>query len=389
MKEDSVMKNGKLTALVLAVVSCAVIAGAAKLKAAAASGSVSTGNFAADEGRVAFYDSDVIYLKNEINMLQSEIDYSMLDTGASDYTLNASTGSRRSLLHSHGTINYDSGKVLISANDLVNFADGIDKLEKDYRGMVTAALNKIGTYFDPEGNAGHAAADGTGSVLPSCEQLMAGLLRSQSVDHLAAAPVTSDNITAGAAAWVNGRCIIGNGADNERAYQRGREDGGTGDGDGVDIQYTYHEHVTADGQSGWDDSHVFTGLDSPGGCFTAGGHEHSSECPVSEPIMDRISYHDYTDGCGWHSWEDEVACQHQCRGCGEIHRHSAKKSEYNGSIPDANPCYLATLHRHYACGNLPVNTWAVGCGRQAGQIESATIYIYGKSSAGEQTSREE
>ena len=379
MKGDWIMKYKKFTALVLAAVSCAVIAGAAELKAAAASGSVSTGNFDADEGRVAFYDSDILYLKNEINLLQTETGDCVLNLNVSDYATDASIGSRRGLLRSRSTINYGSGKVVISANDLVNVADGIDKLEKDYRGIVTAALNNIGTYFDSDGNVGHAAADGAGSVLPSCEQLMAGLLKSQSVDHLAAAPVTADNITAGAAAWVNGQCIIGNGADNERAYQLGREDGVTGEGGGVDIQYTCHEHVTADGQSGWDDSHVFTGLDSPGGCFTAGGHEHSSECPVSEPVMILISFHDYTDGCGWHAWMDEVACQHQCLFCGEIHRHTVKKSEYNGSIPNADPCILTFLHRHYACGNLPVNTWAVGCGKQAGQIETATIYLYDQS----------
>ncbi|MCH5259305.1 MAG: hypothetical protein J1F18_06095 [Lachnospiraceae bacterium] len=368
------MKSSKLTVLILAVASCAIVAGAAELKAAAA-GNVSAGNLDAAGGRVVFHESDITYLKNEINLLQSETDYSILNMGSSDHVLNASAGSRRNLLHSRGTINYADGRVVIGSTDLWNLADGIDKLEKDYREMTTAALNSIGTYFDADGNAGHVAADGTDYVPSSCEQLMAGLLRSQSVDHLTAAPVTSDNITAGAAAWVNGQCIIGNGADNARAYQRGREDGQAGNGDDVGIQYTCHEHVTDDGQSGWKDNHVFSGRVSPGGCFTSGRHKHVDTCPISEVNMVLISYHDYTDGCDWHHWADEVKCQHRCTGCGEMHLHEAKKSEFNGSIPGMIPCDVIDQHKHYACKDLPVNTWAVGCGRKAGQVESATIHI--------------
>ena len=368
------MKSRKLTVLILAVASCAIVAGAAELKAAAA-GNVSAGNFDAAGGRVVFCESDITYLKNEINLLQSEMDYSILNMGSSDHVSNVSAGSRRNLLHSRGTINYGDGRVVIGSSDLLNLADGIDRLEKDYRKMTTAALNSIGTYFDADGNAGRAAAEGMGYVPSSCEQLMAGLLRSQSVDHLAAAPVTSDNITAGAAAWVNGQCIIGNGADNERAYQRGREDGRAGNGDDVGIQYTCHEHVTDDGQSGWKDNHVFSGLVSPGGCFTSGRHKHVNTCPVSEVYMNLLSYHDYTDGCDWHHWADEVKCQHQCTGCGEIHMHVAKQSEFGGYIPGMTPCDVIDQHKHYACGDSPVNTWAVGCGRKAGQVESATIHI--------------
>ena len=372
MRGGLIMKNRKFTALILAVVSCVVMAGAVGLKAAA-SGNVSTGNIAAGEGRVAFHESDITYLKNEINLLQSEIDYSILNMGSSNRALNPSVSSIRSLLRSHGTINYDGGKVVIGSADLFGLADSIGALDRDYREMTTAALNNIGTYFDADGNVGHVVADDADYAAPSGNGLMDGLLQSQSVDHLAAAPVTADNMTAGTAAWVNGQCIIGNGADNERAYQRGREDGRTGNGEGIDIQRTCHEHVIAGGQSGWSDTHVFSGLSSPGGCFTAGYHEHSSDCLADGPIMMRISYHDYTDGCDWHPWRDEVACQHQCVGCGEVHRHTAVKSEHNGDIPTADPCIMEPLHMHYVCGDSPANTWAVGCGRQAGQVETVTI----------------
>lgn len=40
---------------------------------------------------------------------------------------------------------------------------------------------------------------------------------------------TEDNLSAGKAAWVDGRLLLGNGADNEKAYQKGCEDGEKGD----------------------------------------------------------------------------------------------------------------------------------------------------------------
>ena len=39
---------------------------------------------------------------------------------------------------------------------------------------------------------------------------------------------SEDNLSAGKAAWVNGRLILGNGADNERAYRQGLTDGAQG-----------------------------------------------------------------------------------------------------------------------------------------------------------------
>lgn len=39
---------------------------------------------------------------------------------------------------------------------------------------------------------------------------------------------TEDNLSAGKAAWVDGRLLLGNGADNDRAYRRGLEDGEKG-----------------------------------------------------------------------------------------------------------------------------------------------------------------
>lgn len=366
------MKNRKFLALTLAVVSCAVMAGAAELKAEATSGNVSAGNFAADEGRVAFYESDIHYVKNEIGLLQSEIDYSVLNTGSSAHVLNASAGSRKNMLHSRGTVNYDSGKVVISATDLVNFADGIDRLEEDYRKTTTAALNNMGTYFDTDGNASHTAIDGAGYVPSSCAQLAAGILQSQSVDHPAVSPVTADNITAGAAAWVNGQCIVGNGADNDRSYQRGREDGSAGSDGDVDIRYTYHTHVDGNGDGPIEDDSVVYTADDPGGCYREAGHTHNKteECPAgSQYTMQLDSYTEYGDNtCGvrWY-----------CRICHEV----TKTGRYTvGESP--HPTTVDCPNKHYTCGS-PVNTWVIGCGKSAGQIESATIVIRGNSKTSE------
>lgn len=45
-------------------------------------------------------------------------------------------------------------------------------------------------------------------------------------DHYVTA--AEDNISRGKAAWANGRLLLGNGADNDRAYQKGTDDGGNG-----------------------------------------------------------------------------------------------------------------------------------------------------------------
>lgn len=44
-------------------------------------------------------------------------------------------------------------------------------------------------------------------------------------DYVAA---VEDNLSAGKAAWVDGKLLLGNGADNDKAYRRGREDGEKG-----------------------------------------------------------------------------------------------------------------------------------------------------------------
>lgn len=48
----------------------------------------------------------------------------------------------------------------------------------------------------------------------------------EKIDYYGAA--VEDNLSAGKAAWVDGRLLLGNGADNEKAYRRGCEDGEKG-----------------------------------------------------------------------------------------------------------------------------------------------------------------
>lgn len=169
-------------------------------------------------------------------------------------TVYASEGNRRNSVHSRGTIDYDNGKVVINAGDLVTLANEMDELERTYKTGIADALAQIGTYIQQDGSISHVSR---GDINP-CEikfgALVLGILQSQSVQHLAdtqatdahgpvyykyeinnilevtgedtgmpvyITPATADNLTAQTAAWVDGRYLDGNGADNYYFYQKG------------------------------------------------------------------------------------------------------------------------------------------------------------------------
>lgn len=360
------VRNRKLM-YALTAAGCAAMVSTVGIKAAAGtSGNASVGNIVADGGQVAYYASDMSYLSNEIGTLQSEIDYSLLDAAFADGGAVLSGDSWRDLLSSHGIINYDNGKIVADAADVSRLADSIDALGDDYAAVTCRALNRIGTFFDAAGNANHVSQAAETTAL-SCEQLSDGILRSQSVDHLEAAPVIADNITAGAAAWVNGQCIIGNGADNDRAYRRGIEDGENGDDDDIDIRYTCHVHRNGVGEEVTEEK-IYDSVD-PGGCYVKAGHEHNKTgtCPS----------HTSTTKCGgaitykWH-WctdydGDGVSDWSYCAFCSKCGSHKSKGYSHD-------QCQDTTSVKVYDCGNY-ANTWKFGCGKEAGQIESVTIIV--------------
>ena len=129
-------------------------------------------------------------------------------------------------------------------------------------------------------------------------------------------------------------------------YQKGL-DQSTGSGN-AQIKYTYHQHVDGNGN-------VVTGTTTSvsGGCFTSGSHNHTSACPT---IVHEGHKHS-TDRCPNHPiWVDWVPNLEPYWGtswdCG--------KEEGESSV-------------EYTCGNSPLNTWSIGCGKRIGEIEKVEI----------------
>lgn len=348
-----------------------LIAGAWGLKTTAASNAASVGKFSASDSRVVFRSEDIDYLNNQLEQLQNEMDDSVLDNATADVTVLDRADMRRGKLFSHGIINYNSGRVTANAADLFALADGTDALGNAYATAICRALNEIGTYYDADGNVNHTAQTAQAIVL-GCEQLEEGILQSQSVEHLSAAPVTEANITAGAAAWVDGQCIIGTGADNERAYQRGMEDGAAGNDDDMEIQYTYHIH-TGNGQSGWGDGHVLYQSGNPGGCFRGGEHTHNEAGSYCEQkSVDKGEWYicqrsDWT----YSAEQGGYVCAH---------------GHFTPSVEPGQVCgnreWVANIVSYWDCNGDGegtqgewVNTWKIGCGKKARQKETATIII--------------
>lgn len=172
-----------------------------------------------------------------------------------DCTVSASASQRRSTIQSRGIINYANGRVVIDASDLSNLADQTDELEISYKTDVADSLAQIGTYLQQDGSIDHNNRnDGINPQQIRYRDFTTGILKSQSVEHLAGIqasdtkalvyyareinnilevtnndtkmPVfitsaTEDNLTADTAAWIDGKSIIGNGADNYYFYQKG------------------------------------------------------------------------------------------------------------------------------------------------------------------------
>lgn len=352
--------------LVLAVLCCVVFASVWKLRTDAASASASVGGLATADSRVIFRSKDIDYLNNELKQLQNEINgnYSMSES----VMVSADTKKRRDLLVSHGTINYGSGTVVANAADLSLLADKTDALGNAYSTAICRALNQIGTYFDADGNASHASQTAQSIVL-SCGQLAEGILQSQSVSHLGAPPVTADNITAGAAAWVNGKRIIGNGADNERAYQRGLQDGAAGTGDGIEIQQAYHIHAGSSDKNPIPDGDVYYSASNPGGCYVASGHTHDAgglDCGTIEhgnTVSVSGSYFEPNEIFGyWHFSLKCTLCFYTW--------------EYTAPAPSDLPteCHNCFGRERRTCTNQ-TNTWKIGCGKSTNQLEGMVITI--------------
>ena len=182
----------------------------------------------------------------------------------------AATGTgRRANLKSAGSIDVqiDNQEIYISSSDFRYLADEIDSLENTYKMNIVDALNSIGTYFKADGTAVYnsglnevntaeekiaikfnrlreaisssqsitslsqtQATDKEGNLLFYVDEAardQENLLKTTIVDTgfpVYYRPATEENLTAGAAAWVDGTLIKGNGSNNIAYYEQGGTD---------------------------------------------------------------------------------------------------------------------------------------------------------------------
>lgn len=169
-------------------------------------------------------------------------------------TVYAAERHRRDSVRSRGTIDYDNGKVVINAGDFVTLANEMDELERIYKSEIADALAQIGTYIQQDGSISHESREDIDPCGIKFGSFIMGILQSQSVRHLADVqasdtkgpiyykyetnnilevtgedtgmpvyimPATADNLATQTAAWVEGRCLDGNGSDNYYFYQKG------------------------------------------------------------------------------------------------------------------------------------------------------------------------
>lgn len=181
-------------------------------------------------------------------------------------SVTAQTERRASNIKSNGNFDFDNGKVTFYSSDLIFLADEIDLLEDTYKTGVAEALDQIGTYFKSDGTSTHnrnesAVAPSDAANLPF-GAIREGIVNSQSIPtertytgtlpgqatqtsgNISAAQ--ADNLSLGAAAWVDGNLIIGTGADNNKYYTQGSQDGYNkgytqGEQDGYNKGYTQGE----------------------------------------------------------------------------------------------------------------------------------------------------
>ena len=298
----------------------------------------------------------------------------------------ADGNARKDNIKSKGKIDFDNGTVVMDSKDLVYLAEQVDELESTYKVTVIDALNGIGTFFRSDGST---VPDVSGNEVDTEEEkrnlsfgnIKEGILQSQSVSSISGnqavdkdgnalfyvdqeaadesnllkattentgfpiyyQPVTAENLTAGTAAWVNGRLIMGNGGDNASKYAQGFVDGQTNAMENLNVTYTYHYHE-GDSENG-------------GGCYAQ--VENQTECGTI--VFSREYYRGGTCSKWCASFYEK---EYVCSGCGIV----------TGTLcgGGGNSCGRITGQ---IGGNHMVTTtsWQPVCGYSQGQILTATI----------------
>lgn len=254
----------RLIMLSIAIITVAVGVVSAVFPVMADSALRSRGNLTVEDEEMDFCAADIDYLQSEIDILTAKLP----DTGNGIPHDIIQDTVRRDRIRSNGIIDYAGGTIILDASDLKYLADEIDVLEASYKILSAQALNRIGTYFRADASLTYepdeaASLEAYAGKL-SFDRIYEGILKSQSVEHLAGRQAfngagealfyadedawnnkrfddvttnvndyplmiqaaCADNLSAGTAAWVNGELIIGNGGDNQSYYNKGYDAGG-------------------------------------------------------------------------------------------------------------------------------------------------------------------
>lgn len=236
------MSKKNMKKLGMAIAAIVVAAGAAVSNAIpvfAEPGKESGNSIVVNEGEIVLDMADIDALQKELDGLEAELP----DMSKQPYYGTA----RKNRLNSKGMIDYANKTVVIDSSDFMYLADEIDVLESAYKANTVSALNVMGTFFAADGSISHEpdGISGAEAVQLSFDTIISGILQSQSVEHLAKQGIAAsiaDNLSKGTAAWVNGKLLIGNGADNDAYYRQGFLDGQLSIYDKASISYVYHEH---------------------------------------------------------------------------------------------------------------------------------------------------
>lgn len=369
----------------------------------------SRGNFILSGEELSLRASDMDYLYTEVHDLYGELP-SVIGANVS-----VAGKARRDDIRSKGVVNYGNGTVVLNSSDLIRLANEIDDLEYEYKANVVDALNGIGTFFKPNGSVTHDEQD-EATVLPqfaaglTFDAIYQGIKQSQSVDHLAASPATKNNISAGAAAWVNGRCIIGTGKDVQDAHDHGYDEGyDKGSKDGYQDGYNkgkkdgyeegkkdgYEEGEKSGYQNGYDKGKKdgydegYTQGDSDG--YKRGYADGKADAAPADAKIE-YTYHEHTNAC---YEEQDVDCyvmvsygeyfDQWCAGCGKEdpeHERTFKWQRYTEhhtmcDEPDVDKAFC-TEHT----SPVPTTTshkirrTVCTCGKTEKTIESVTIVYH-------------